>query len=116
MKNHKSLIYTLVLYLLIFTGCTNQPPVCSIISPANGDEFTQSDIVTFVINATDEDGSIERIEIMAGTELITTLTQMPFIYEWDTKEVEPGSYTVTATAVDDEGEAATSIVPITIRV
>ncbi|MDA3930551.1 MAG: FISUMP domain-containing protein [Prolixibacteraceae bacterium] len=107
------------LFLQIFVGlilysCTNQPPTCTIISPSNGDEFTQGEKITFVINATDEDGSVASIELLAGSELIKTLTQMPFIYEWDTKDFEAGSYTITATAVDDEGEGASASVTLDI--
>ncbi|MCF8357718.1 MAG: hypothetical protein K9H26_03095 [Prolixibacteraceae bacterium] len=112
MKRKKSIILLVSTLVILFSSCTNKPPTCMVFSPSNGDEFNVGDKIEFVINANDEDGSIASIEIMAGNKLITTLYSIPFIYEWDTEEVEPGEYTLTITVIDDKGDETVSTLTI----
>ena len=61
----------------------------------------------------DPDGTISRVEFRANGTLLGTSTASPYAYVWD--HVSSGSYSITATAVDNQG-AATTTAPMTVSV
>lgn len=81
----------------------NISPVVSIISPTNG-ATTTIGTIPITVEVDDEDGSVEKVEIFNGSELLGETTETIFNWECDTE----GSYTLTAIATDDEGAKATS--------
>ncbi|MBN1924840.1 MAG: hypothetical protein JW798_03315 [Prolixibacteraceae bacterium] len=107
MRIFRLFFFPLVLLLFVFTSCKNQLPEASIIAPTTGDEFTVGETVSIILNAKDPDGKVKTIEIFAGNELLTTLYSIPFIYEWDTEDMEPGDYTITAYVYDDKDDVST---------
>ena len=82
-------------------------PRASINLPSQGGQYVEGDPVSVRVEATDQDGTIERVElyIPVPRELIATLTtptpQNIFEYEWS--GLAPGVYKMYAQAFDDDG-------------
>jgi hypothetical protein len=73
----------------------NDPPGdVRIVRPGNGTSFKQGEPITFEGNATDDDGDILTLTWYSGTEIIGTGASLT------TKELRPGSHTVTLSASD----------------
>ncbi len=77
-----------------------------ITSPANGADFTAPATITLAADAADQDGSVAKVEFFNGTDKIGEDTTAPFEFHWS--GVEAGSYTILATATDNEGHSTTS--------
>ena len=92
---------------------SNVPPAVSHTSPANGASFTASANIAISANASDSDGSINRVEFYQGTTLIGTATVSPYTINWN--NVAAGNYSLTARAVDNLGAATTSS-PVSVTV
>jgi hypothetical protein len=91
----------------------NKKPAVSITSPVSGTEFFTTDKIIIQSSASDEDGTVSRVELLMGTNLMAVMYAAPYQFEW----VNPvaGSYTIFARAYDNEGAASISD-PINIRV
>ncbi|PID26664.1 MAG: hypothetical protein CR982_08945 [Candidatus Cloacimonadota bacterium] len=87
---------------------SNEAPMVTIDSPSNGSEFTIGDMVSIEMSATDNDGSIEKVDLYLNNDMVTSLTAEPFNYEWNTANLEAGSYNLKAIATDNEGLSAES--------
>ena len=99
--------------IVVSTTSTNQPPVVSISSPANGASFLEPATITINSSATDSDGTISKIDVFAGTKLIGSSTSSPYSFTWTTA-IE-GNYMLIAKATDNSGAVSTSpIVNISI--
>ena len=86
---------------------SNLPPTVSLDSPAPGNYLTP---IAFNLAATasDPDGAIDHVDFLSnGTTLATKLTP-PYTFTWTS--VLPGSYQLTAAAVDGRGARTTSSV------
>ncbi|MSU20156.1 MAG: hypothetical protein EXS30_02025, partial [Pedosphaera sp.] len=92
---------------------TNQPPVVRLTSPANGSAFTTPVEIPITVDARDPDGKIQRVDIFVGSILLGRITTPPFSLIWTNEAA--GAYSLSATAVDDQG-AATTASPVTILV
>jgi hypothetical protein len=88
------------------TVITNAPPTISLSSPANGASFVSPASVTVTAQADDADGAVARVDFMANGTPIGSDTGAPFSIVWDVGEAN--TYSITATAIDDMGAAATS--------
>jgi hypothetical protein len=91
------------------TGSTppsNHPPSVSLTSPENGSSFPAPGTIAFAASASDQDGSVVRVDFYAGAVLIGSDTTAPFTFTWS--GVAPGTYTVDAVATDDKGAIAAS--------
>ncbi|HEX8474951.1 MAG TPA: Ig-like domain-containing protein, partial [Pyrinomonadaceae bacterium] len=83
----------------------NAPPSVTLTSPADGATQTAPVNISLGANAVD-DGTIRKVEFFAGTTLIATKTEAPFIATW--VNAASGTYSITAKATDDQGISATS--------
>ena len=88
----------------------NQPPAWNTVdvSPTSGTAPLE---VTLSASASDPDGTVREIRVDYGDgqqEVFGANVNTTHIYH------EPGSYTLTLTAVDDEGAGTTETVPITV--
>lgn len=79
------------------------PPTVSIVQPSP----VLSGVVTLAADATDDVG-VARVEFFANEIPIGTATAEPFEIEWDTRELENGSYSLTADAYDAAGNVGRS--------
>jgi hypothetical protein len=91
----------------------NLPPTVSLTCPADGAIFSASANISLSAKANDTDGSVSRVEFFADTHLLGRVTNAPFTLAWT--NVAPGTYALTAKAVDDLGASSTSAV-VTISV
>ncbi len=92
---------------ITITVTQNTPPVINLLSPANGTSFTAGTPVVFFATATDSNGTINNVRFLAnGTLIGAAVTTAPYTQTWT--PTVPGSYTITAIAVDNDLNAATS--------
>jgi hypothetical protein len=78
----------------------NQGPVVNLLSPAEGQEFEVPATISLEAEATDEDGSISKIEFYAGAIKVGEATTSPYTFDWD---AAAGSYALHAVAIDNDG-------------
>ncbi|MGH8802366.1 MAG: Ig-like domain-containing protein, partial [Casimicrobiaceae bacterium] len=88
------------------TVAANAPPSVALAAPAAGSDYYEPATVILAATATDPDGSIARVEFRADGNLIGTALTTPYVVEWES--VAAGSYSITATAYDGNGAAATT--------
>jgi uncharacterized repeat protein (TIGR02059 family) len=91
----------------------NQSPVISISNPTKGFKYIAPATITMDAIASDPDGSVRKVEFFNGSIKLTELTSAPWSFTW--KDVEAGTYTITAVATDNLNSTAVSS-PITIVV
>lgn len=91
----------------------NLPPQVAITSPPAGSTCTSPCEIDITASASDPDGPIARVDFYAGGSPIASDTSSPYTVRWS--NVPAGSYTLTATARDNNGAATTSAgVPVTV--
>ncbi|MHB8520673.1 MAG: Ig-like domain-containing protein [Limisphaerales bacterium] len=91
---------------VIVNGAANQPPTVSIASPANGAVLAAPFSGTIQATAADPDGTVAKVDFLANGNLLGTVTQAPFNFQ--VSSLAAGSYTLTATATDNQGASTTS--------
>ncbi len=84
----------------------NQPPSVSVSSPASGSSFVAPASVTINATAGDTDGTVMNVEFYRGSTLIGSDATTPYSATWT--GAMPGSYSLMARAVDDDGATLTS--------
>jgi len=80
-------------------------PVVSIASPANASALSLGSPVRVLVNATD-DIAVESVSFLVNGKVTGSSSVYPFTFEWT--PTTPGIYTLTATAIDREGNVTTS--------
>ncbi|MEM9527030.1 MAG: polysaccharide lyase family 7 protein, partial [Bacteroidota bacterium] len=86
----------------------NYAPSVSITAPANADNFLPGSDITITVDAEDSDGTVNKVEFFEGvSNLLGVDSIAPYSFEWT--DVAEGNYLLTATAVDNEGRAKTSL-------
>src|SRR5687767_12615741 len=93
-------------------NAANAPPVVSIINPPNGANFSPPANITFQVNASDPDGSVARVDFFLNGGPLGSASSPP--YSISVNDLGPGSYTLSATAVDNAGGTANASVSITV--
>jgi gliding motility-associated-like protein len=84
----------------------NIPPSIAIISPENGSLFNPNKQITITAQATDTDGSVNKVEFFERSSLISTAMRPPYTFKWQPKDA--GTYYISAIATDDKGLTTTS--------
>jgi RHS repeat-associated protein len=87
------------------------PPTVSITAPATNAVVASGSNLTISATASDPDGSVAKVEFYRGTTLLCTITATPYTCTWS--NVDPGIYSLTAKAYDNQGATTTSS-PITL--
>jgi hypothetical protein len=93
----------------------NQSPSVSMTAPSHGASFTAPATMTVSADASDPDGSIVRVDFYQGSTQIGTDASTPYSVTWS--DVPPGSYALTAVAIDNAGATTTSaasVVTVTV--
>jgi hypothetical protein len=88
-------------------------PAVTLTQPANGASFAAPATVGLAAIASDADGTIAKVEFLNGATKLGEDTSAPYTFTWS--GAGPGSYTLSARATDDSGQAVTSA-PATITV
>jgi hypothetical protein len=86
----------------------NLPPVVSLVSPANNAQIAAGDNLVLTVQASDVDGSIAKVQIFRGAEMMKELSSGPYTHTLS--NLTAGSYAFSAKAFDDKGASATSSV------
>jgi hypothetical protein len=76
-------------------------PRVTISSPTSGATITQPGPVAIAVDAPDPDGAVGKVTLFQGTAILATLTNAPYTFQWT--NLSPGSYTLTAQAIDVSG-------------
>ena len=84
----------------------NVAPTVALTSPASGATFTAPAAISLTAAASDSDGAVTEVTYYSGATAIGQSTTPPFSVTWS--NVPAGSYTISATAKDDDGATATS--------
>lgn len=87
----------------------NMPPSVSLTTPTSGTLHTASTPITLTANATDGNGSINRVDFYANGALIGTGTGAGidrYSFNWNTAAA--GNHSLTARATDNQGAITTS--------
>ncbi|MGJ4728223.1 glycosyl hydrolase family 18 protein [Luteimonas sp. SDU101] len=96
------------------TGGENQLPSVSLTAPANGANFNAGTPVAISANASDADGSVQRVEFFAGSVSLGVDASAPYGATWNNPPV--GTHALTAVATDDDNATRRSTaVTITVR-
>ena len=87
----------------------NQPPLVTLTAPADGSAYAAPASVTMIAAASDNDGSIAKVEFYANGALVATDLTSPF--EATINSVAAGNYSLSAKAFDNLGamNVATSV-------
>jgi uncharacterized repeat protein (TIGR02059 family) len=88
------------------TTTVNQPPVVTVSNPSKGNKYENLATITIDATAYDPDGTVIKVEFYSGSEKLIELTSVPYSYIW--KDVEPGTYYITAIATDNLNATTTS--------
>lgn len=91
----------------------NQPPSVNISSPTKGVAFVAPATVTIDAVASDNDGTVVKVEFYNGAAKLGEKTTAPWSFTW--KDVKDGSYTLTAAATDNSNTRTVSD-PVTVVV
>ena len=92
---------------------SNILPSVTLTSPANNATFSEPATVSLAANASDDDGSVSKVEFFQGSVKLGEDVSSPYTLDWT--GVLGGSYTLTAIATDNLGAQSTSS-PVTIYV
>jgi YVTN family beta-propeller protein len=84
----------------------NQPPTVTITTPESNGSFIAGQTITIATKVADDDGSISKVEFYNGDALVSTSTTSPYIHTYNSATV--GSYSITAKAFDNVGDATIS--------
>jgi beta-glucanase (GH16 family) len=90
----------------------NIPPTVAITSPVNGSNFSSPATIVIEANASDSDGSIDKVEFYNGSSLLSTDTSVPYAYTLSGLGV--GTYNLRAVAYDNELATASQTVTVNI--
>jgi len=88
------------------TAPANQTPIVSLTAPANNATFTAPVSVTIAASASDNDGTIAKVEFFQGSTKLGEKATAPYTYTWNAGTT--GVYTITAKATDNKGATTTS--------
>ena len=88
-------------------GPGNQAPSVAITSPASGSSVSGD--VNVTATASDPDGDVAEVIFTLPDGSVVSDTSAPYATTWDSTSVANGNATITARAVDDEGQGSTTV-------
>jgi len=92
----------------------NATPTVIVTSPANGSVITQGSAIIITADASDTDGSVNKVEFFNGETKLGEATTAPYSFDWT--NVASGSYVLTAKVTDNNDAVTTSeIVNVTVN-
>lgn len=86
----------------------NKLPTISISFPTKGTSFSPPATVSVTVEASDPDGSIEKVELFDGSKKLAEATVAP--YSFTLKDLPAGTYKLKAVATDDLKASTTSAI------
>jgi beta-glucanase (GH16 family) len=96
------------------TAPVNQAPSVTLTAPANGASYNAPASITITANASDNDGTVAKVEFYNGSQKLGEDASSPYSYTWS--NVAAGTYTISVKAFDDKGASTTSgSVSVTVK-
>jgi hypothetical protein len=91
----------------------NIPPSVTLTNPANNSSFSAPATMTLSASASDNDGSVAKVEFFSNGGKLGEVLASPYNFPWTS--VPAGSYALTAVATDNLGARSTSgVVSVTV--
>mgnify|MGYP005837324123 CR=1 FL=1 len=90
----------------------NLSPNVLIIKPTEGQQFSEKETIIVMVDATDEDGVIKKVEILLDNLKIAELVSSPYLI--DLKNLTKGTHTLSVNAIDNKDAYSTTTVNFTI--
>jgi len=90
---------------VMVTSTSNVAPSISLTAPTDHSTFVERTPVTLSANASDFDGTVEKIDFYVGGTLISSTSTAPYTAAWNPVA---GTYVITAKATDNGGAISTS--------
>jgi chitodextrinase len=84
----------------------NKAPIVSLSAPADSSLFVYGKPVAITADASDSDGTVEKVEFFASNIQIGESASMPYSFQWTGAAI--GNYYLSARATDDKGAVALS--------
>lgn len=91
-------------YIISSLG-NNVAPKVSLFSPENNSVYLEDELVTITALASDLNDSVVKVDFYVNSILLSTDNQAPYNTTW---QPSPGSYTLTAVAIDSFGDSTIS--------
>ena len=88
------------------SSSSNQAPTVLITAPVNNGTYNSPADITIMVNASDADGTVSKVDFYNGSTLIGSDNTSPYYITWS--GVGGGTYVVTAVATDNLGATKTS--------
>jgi hypothetical protein len=95
-----------VIIIVTEADSPNKAPTVNIITPSNGNKFNAPATIQITAHATDEDGTIAKVEFFESNRKLGEALSAPYSFTWT--GVGEGKYRLTAKAIDNKGASATS--------
>jgi gliding motility-associated-like protein len=92
--------------ITINVSADNKLPLVQLTAPQQNARFESGATITLSASASDSDGSITKVAFYNGSTLLGEDTSSPYSYVW--RNVQPGTYTLTAKATDNRSGVTTS--------
>jgi PKD repeat protein len=90
----------------------NVPPVVTLTSPTSGGSYQQGQTITLSANASDSDGTVQKVEFLVGGTKVGEDLSAPYSINWTIALA--GSYSISARAIDNKlGSTVSNSVSIT---
>lgn len=83
-----------------------KPPKVKITSPDDGDKFDEGEIISVEATASDEDGTITKVEFYANASKLGQVETAPYIVTWE--NAPRGVHKLAAVAFDNDGATTIS--------
>ncbi|WP_082026748.1 Ig-like domain-containing protein [Flammeovirga sp. OC4] len=86
-------------------------PIVTLTTPKEGESFFTGATIPLAAEASDLDGTVQKVEFFVNNESVAMLTEAPYTFDWSTDMLS--TYSVYASATDNDGNV-TSTTPVTI--
>ncbi|MEP7208122.1 MAG: Ig-like domain-containing protein [Casimicrobiaceae bacterium] len=92
--------------IVLHVIASREAPIVSLKAPASGTTVGPGTTVQLAASAASAQGTVQRVEFVAGEAVVATAFSAPFVGTWVSPP--PGEYAITARAFDDLGNVASS--------
>ncbi len=96
---------------VVVNNSANEAPTVSITSPQDGEIVRK--LVAIEADASDDIG-VDRVEFYIADTLVSTDTEVPYVYNWDTTTVGDGETEVKAVAYDGIAQNTSASITVTV--
>ncbi len=110
--------YVIAALFLIATGCISDwfYPTITIKNPVNLSFFGKGEVIIVDVEAEDPDGNSLEILFMVNDEGISSTTDYPYRFYWNTKGLDVGDYMLKTKVIDSNGWTDTDSVLVTLGI